>query len=142
MPYNHNVLGVSCMTTSEFWKSESEREGIDASDLMEDFYQSLAQEEKDSANQILQNKDQVLEMLKQYYEADPDTIEFLPVEVLEVRDAVVRISSRSNSTSFICRVNCNDSKVRWLKYTETHYSGSYMDPPDFDCSCEEINSLE
>jgi len=142
MPYNHPVLGVPCMTISEFWAYEAKKEGVDVEDIMEDYYSSLVQEEKDSANQILQNKDQVLEMLKQYYEADPEIIEFLPVEVLEVSDAVVRISSRSNSTSFTCKVNCNDNKVRWLKYSETHYGGSYMDPPDFDCNCEEVNSPE
>ena len=142
MPYNHSVLGVPCMTYSEFWAAEAEREGADVADVMEDYYSSIAQEEQDSANRLIQNPKEILEMLVQYYQLDPDIIEFLPVEVLEVRDAVVRISIRSNSTTFTCKVNCNDNKVRWLKYSETHYSGSYMDPPDFDCNCEEVNSPE
>lgn len=142
MPYVHPVLGVECQTLGEYWQSEAKREGREAADLMDDFYSEIAKEEENSRKQIMSDFPGCLKMLQDYYSPEYGDNDFYPLEVLEITDANVRISMRSNSTKIICKVKCSDDKDRWLEYSETQYSGSYMEPPDFDCNCRELLSNE
>jgi hypothetical protein len=123
------------MTTTEFWHSEAKRENVEVDEIMDDFYTSLEKDQVEAAQRLMQDKESILKMLKEYY-LECET--FIPVEVLEVLDAVVHYNYSSDRTSVTCRVMCNDGKERTLKYWEANYGGSYMEPPDFDCNCEEV----
>ncbi len=137
MTYIHPALGVPCLSTSEFWKIEAEKEGREVYDLMSDFYDDLASDEAAYCQAVADNKDGALERLQYYYEADGDDSP-LPTEVLEIWGVNVSFGMRKNKTSFCCKVKFNNNSVRNLRYSEVEYSGSYMEPPDFDCSCEEL----
>jgi hypothetical protein len=135
MPYTHPVLGVPCMTATEFWHAEAKAENVEVDQVMDDYYTSLAKEEEEAAIRLKNDKDSILKMLKEYY-LECET--FIPVEVKEVLDTMVRINHSSDRSSVTCRVMCNDGKERTLKYDECNYHGSYMEPPDFDCNCVEV----
>ena len=139
MPYIHRDLGVPCMTMNEFWASEAEREGKDAHELMCDFNSEIAKEEQRYKAEVMSDKAGALQKLVDYYDpAYCDDVEFTPVEVVDITNAFVSISMRSNTTEFTAIVKCSDGKTRTLEYTETEYSGSYMEPGDFDCNCREV----
>jgi hypothetical protein len=139
MPYIHRDLGVPCMTMNEFWASEAKREGKEAHELMNSFHDEIAQEEKRYKDEVLADKQGALQKLIDYYDpAYCDDVQFTPVEVVDIIDAFVSMSMRSNTTEFTAIVKCSDGKVRTLAYTETEYSGSYMEPGDFDCNCREV----
>jgi hypothetical protein len=137
MTYIHSALGVPCISTSEFWKIEADKEGREVCDLMSDFYDDLRNDEDAYRQSVIDNKDGALERLQYYYEGDDDA-STIPTEVLEIWDANVSFGMRKNKTSFCCKVKFNDNSVRSLRYSEVEYSGSYMEPPDFYSSCEEL----
>lgn len=135
MPYIHPDLGVPCMTVSEFWASESKFSGKEISETMEEYYTSIAEDEDRSAKDLMNNKSEVLSFLQNYYHPDFEEVEFLPVEVIDVFDVSVRYTPKKSMTSFKAYISCNDGKFRTVEYFETSWSGSYMDPPDFECEC-------
>lgn len=138
MPYTHPILGVECQTIIEFWHNEAKKENKEVGELMDDFYSQLAEEDERQRQDIISDLPGALARLKEYYDPDYIDITFTPVEVLKISDAVVKNTMRSSSSSFIAKVKCSDNQERWLKYSETHYSGSYMEPPDSDWECVEL----
>ena len=137
MPYIHPSLGVTCLSTSEFWKIEADKEGKEVCDLMSDFYDDLRNSEDAYRQSVIDNKDGALERLQYYYEGDDDGSP-IPTEVLEIWDVNVSFGMGKNKTSFCCKAKFSDNSVRNLQYSEVECGGSYMDPPDFDCSCQEL----
>jgi hypothetical protein len=136
MPYTHPTLGVPCLTLSEFWTQEADRDGITVDQAMDNYYSTLAEEQERSRQELLNNKAEALKTLQEYYAADE--WEWMPVEIVEMMDATVSLGMSKNKNSFTANVRCSDGKVRMLQYSETHYAGSYWEPPDFDCSCQEV----
>ncbi len=141
MPYNHPVLGVPCITVNEFWNIEAQKEGRKPCDLIDDFYSELAKDEELTRQNIIADKQGALDSLRKYYDPDYcDDITFMPVEVINIIDANVSIGMRKSTVTFRAIVKCDDSKTRTLEYTEYEYAGSYMEPPDFECDCVEIET--
>ena len=139
MPYIHPILGVPVMTTSEFWAEEGERLGRHPIDLANEHYFELEKEDMRASQAIMRDTVGALEKLKSYYDPEYcDDLTFLPLEVLEIIDARVHSGMKKATTTFVAVVNCSDGKVRTLEYTECDYYGSYMEPPEFDCSCQEV----
>ena len=138
MPYIHPVLGVSCMTTSEFWAAEAKSENKPVDEVMEDYYTSIEDDRKRVISELKADKVGALKMLVDYYTADE--YDFLPVEVLEITEAGYNYGTRGNVTSITVVANCSDNQIRTLKYTESYTGGSYMEPPDFDCNCQVIEN--
>ena len=103
---------------------------------MDEFYGSLAKEEAESAKQLMNNPNDALTKLKEYYNPEYVDSDFQPVEVISMIDAFVSIGMRKCSTEFVAKVKCSDGVDRYMEYTETEYSGSFYDPPDFDCECK------
>jgi|LauGreDrversion4_2_1035121.scaffolds.fasta_scaffold59716_5 hypothetical protein len=139
MPYNHPVLGVPVMTTGEFWVSEAKKEGKEASEIMGDFYDEIAQDCANAEESLKNNFSAIFEMLKGHYDVDPECSEFEPVEVLSVEMTKVNYSFSKDSTSFIAMVKCADGLKRLVQYSQTSYHGSYMEPPDFDSDCRVLS---
>lgn len=139
MPYIHPDLGVSVMTMGEFWASEAKKEGKEAAEIMGDFYDEMAQDCIREQERLKNHPEELLAMLKDYYEADPESSEFQPVEILTVDTVSVIFGFSKDKTEFTAEVKCSDGKVRTLEYTQTCYAGSYMEPPDFDCNCVVID---
>lgn len=138
MPYTHPDLGVPCMTVTEFWQAEAAKENRDVGDLIGDFYTEIANDEKSAVQEIHNNPDVALTMLKDYYSADPECSTFQPIQIIDLIDVKVAYGMSRSTTSFTAIVICDDGVTRKLAYTETHYAGSYMDPPDFDYNCVEV----
>lgn len=139
MPYNHPVLGVPVMTMGEFWASEAKKEGKEVAEIMGDFYDEITQDCTREENRLKNNPAELFAMLKDYYDADPECSEFEPVEVLSVEMTKVDFSYSKDSTSFIALVKCADNLNRLVKYSQTSYHGSYMEPPDFDADCKVLS---
>ena len=139
MPYNHPDLGVPCMTLGEFWASEAKKEGKEVGEIMGDFYDEIAQDCAKAEDSLKSNFSAILEMLKEYYDADPESSEFEPIEVISVEMTKINYSFSKDTTSFIALVNCADNLKRLVKYSQTSYHGSYMEPPDFDSTCQVIS---
>ena len=137
MTYIHPVLGVPCLSTSEFWKIEGEKEGREAYEVMSDFYDDLAADEEAYCQSLISNKEDALERIKYCYEEDDESPS--PTEVLEIWNVDASFGARRSKTSFKCKVRFSDDSIRNLDYNESEYSGSYLEPPDFDCSCEELS---
>jgi hypothetical protein len=141
MPYKH-PNGTTCMTVGEFWAAEAEKEGKQVHEVMDEFYGSLAKEEVDSANRLMNNLDEALGMLNQYYDPEYVDIEFQPISIIKMIDASVSIGMRKCSTKFVAKVKCSDGVDRYIEYSQSEYSGSFYDPPDFDCECKVLpNSM-
>ena len=138
MPYIHNDLGVPCMTQSEFWNSLARQEGKDSWEVIEDFYSEIADDQTRSANELLNDKSQVLKMLLEYYNSEYGDVDFIPTEVEKVIDASVSYSIKKSVTNVTAIVKCNDGKTRTVECLETYWSGSYMDPPEYECECRVI----
>lgn len=138
MPRIHPQLGVPCMTVSEFWKLEAEKENRDAADLISDFQAEIAADEERSKAAIENDKDSALERLKEYYSPLYCDSTFQPTKVVDIRDVYVSYGYSKSTTAFTATVECDDGVTRNLRYSESEYSGSYMEPPDFDCECKEI----
>jgi hypothetical protein len=135
----HPALGVPVMTTSEFWKCEAEKEKRESADLIGDFYKDISADQYAATQEIINNTDIALNSLKEYYNpVYGDLVTFQPVQIVDIYNVSVRYNMRSSTTSFTAIVLCDDCVTRTLAYTETHYSGSYYDPPDYDNSCIEL----
>ena len=141
MPYKH-PNGTTCMTIGEFWADEAKREGKEPFEVMDEFYTSLAIEEVTAKNQLMNNPNDALSKLKEYYNPEYVDSDFQPVEVIEMIEAFVNIGMRKCSTEFVAKVKCSDNVDRYMEYSETEYSGSFYEPPDFDCDCKVLpNSM-
>lgn len=140
MPYVHSDLGVPCVTQAEFWAQESRNTGREIPELMSDYYDDLANEEKLEEQRVMEDYKGNLQRLQEYYHPDYlEEVTFHPINILEMIFAKVSFGVKKSSTTFRAKVNCSDGSNRLLEYTETSYSGSYMDPPDWDCDCVEIS---
>lgn len=139
MPYNHPVLGVPVMTMGEFWASEAKKEGKDTAEIMGDFYDEMAQDCIREQERLKNHPEELLAMLKDYCEADPEASEFQPVEILTVDTVSVSFGFSKDTTEFTVEVKCSDGKVRTLEYSQTCYAGTLLDPPDFDSNCVVID---
>lgn len=139
MPYIHNDLGVPCMTITEFFAAEAKKEQKNVEDIMSEYYDSIEADQESARQDIINNHEMVLKMLQDYY--DPvynDEVTWIPTEIIRVIDASVRYSYSKSSTTVTVEVKCSDDKIRLLEYSEWQYSGSYMEPPDFESNCVEI----
>jgi hypothetical protein len=140
MPYKHSILGVDCMTLAEFWDSEAKGAGKEPAEIMSDFYDDIRADQEAEAAKIKSDKSGALKALQEYYDPvyfEPERPPFEILDVINIIEASCKYNYSSSTTSFTALVQCND-RQRYVKYTESNYSGSYMEPPDYDISCEEI----
>ena len=123
--------------------SHTEEVGInilmEAMNKLQNSLQDVAENEK---KEILKDKQEALEKLKDYYNPEYiNVVTFEPIEILEMLDADVHFGVKKNEISFTAKVRCSD-KIRILKYSETEFSYGYMDPPEFDFKCIEIENIK
>jgi len=129
------------MTVDDFWASEAKKEGKEIGEVIENFYDEMARECVEAEKSLKGNFSEVLQMLRDYYDIDPECSEFEPIEVLSVEMVKVNYSFKKDSISLIATVKCADGLNRLIQYHQTSYHGSYMEPPDFDSDCRVIRTL-
>lgn len=141
MPYKHPDLGVECMTLGEFWSAEAKQAGKEPAEVMCDFYDDIASEQEAENDRVKKDKSGALIALQEYYHPNyflPDLPPFEVEEVIDIVEASCKFGYREDVSSFTALVKCSD-KTRYLRYIAAHYSGSYMEPPEHDVTCEEID---
>ena len=137
MSYKHRILGVECLTANELVLKDAHERNCSAIDVMNEMLNDVVQSQESERIRILADKADAFEKLEDYYNPEYCDTTFQPVQILEMLYAEVHFSVRKNVTSFTAKVLCSDV-TRILKYTETQYAGTYIDPPDFDYNCVEV----
>ncbi len=135
MPYIHPDLHVPCMTQAEFWNSVAVSEGKKTEEVIENYYGEIADEEDRARKELMENRSEVMRMLLEYYDPKYGDLDWVPTNLVEVVDATVRFSAKKSMTTVKAIINCSDARTRLVEYSECNWSGSYLDPPDFECNC-------
>jgi len=138
MPYIHPVYGVPCTAVSGFFAHEAKMAGKEIGEIMEGFYQDVADDREHGRKEFIKNRDNALRKLVEFYAADKER-NFFPVSVLEVTRAHILTGYRMSKMTFAARVKCDDGKERILEYSEASQSGSIYEMKDFQCECREID---
>jgi predicted ribosome quality control (RQC) complex YloA/Tae2 family protein len=154
MPKIDPITGCTVMTQAEFWASEAKREGKGrcGGDLMQDFYEEMAAEEraeedrlkdperaKEEFNREIQvtreSGQETLDWLKKRgEEPDPGEVTManfpLVESVLEVLEAEYSGGFRGSKVSITARCLRSGGVEDVLEMAMEYFSGSRIDPPD------------
>lgn len=143
MPYIHKN-GCTCMTMTEFLAGEGKREGKTGAEVWDDIVQDLNDDSKESEQRYLDNPEWLLEEFKKECELTADCYEEgkfpIPVEIIKVESAKVSQNLRSSSSLVVLIAKCKDGKVRRAKWSSSHWSGTFYDPPEEDADIEWENA--
>lgn len=139
MPKIDPVTGCPVMTMAEFWNSEAENEGKgrSGSELQEDFYTDLANEQHQEEDRLRKPEIAQEHILRAWKE----TVEYLgeeetsqvsaPVAVLEVLETRVGYNFRESTQMIRARCRCENGSERIFKLDAYHDAGTRLDPPDY-----------
>lgn len=136
MPKIDPITGCSVMTLPEFIIGEAKKEGKEPHELMDEMYEEIASDQRNEEARLKTDFDGVLKLLLEDVDAAPEFYTFKPEKVIEVCDAKVSYKFRSNQTMVIARVACSDGKERFATCTASSSSGSFYEPPDYECLVE------
>lgn len=140
MPKIDPITGCTVQTLPEFWAGEAEREGKGRSggDLMAEFFDDLdadCRREEARLSEPAAALDYLQAKVREWNGLDPDLRPVpLPVVVDVVESVTVTQSFRSSSTSLTAIVRTAGRRWYRLDVSEEHWSGSFYEPPDYDCN--------
>jgi len=138
MPKIDPHTGCVVMTQGEFWAAEaaSEGRGREAHELVEEFYADMDADLKAEEDR-LRDPTVALEQLRRVCQEvlDSDESIEMPLVVLEVLEAKVSCSFRSNSSYIRARAQHKNGEGV-ITMTETSFSGSWSEPPDYEVNVE------
>jgi hypothetical protein len=144
MPRIDPITGCSVMTNQEFWEAEAQREGREAHELQQDFFDEMDKEITEQEN-VLRNPAEALKFLDSLVKNWNDGIDevdrdiFVPgglVMVESIEEVKICQSFRSSSAHMVARVLFSDGIVRKVRATSSYYDGSFYEPPDYDLNLE------
>lgn len=135
MPYTH-ANGCSVMTPAEFWAHEAQASGKTAAALMEEFYSEVDSSNKNQEKR-LSDPEEAFAFMNEIWIADAEVNEFNLCAVLAVR-SVSCTGTVNTSCSVTADVLCSDGRARRIVAWESHWAGTFYEPPDCDFGCEQI----
>lgn len=140
MPRKDPITGVMVMTMGEFFNAEADREGKGRSgsevmmDMFDEIEQSYRAEEKSWRNDPAGLLEKLQQEIKEYNAADPESEQYpIPASIVEILELKVDGSFKTSTFSVRARCTRDDGTTGILIFSSSQYSGSMIDPPDYDC---------
>lgn len=139
MPHKDPATGVPVLSTLEFFAKTAEYEGKEVGEVMDDFFADMEKARLEDQERL---REHVLEFAQAMYDDETlhgcdwygddwkpysFTLESLvKVEVCEL-DAGLR---RDSHQKVVFLAACSDGKIRRVTAKASHYSGTWLEPPE------------
>lgn len=140
MPKQDPITGCMVLTQAEFWQGEAEREGNGrtAGELQAEMYEDMAADEERCSEEMRNDPEGALKVIKEYLDADPETCEddfgFTSADItgVEIEDAKYGGGFGGSSREIRAKLTMVDGSTRTVEWGEETTYDTRINPGDYD----------
>lgn len=139
MPYKDPITGCQVLSMTDFVAQQAEHEGIEPYQVMDDVYQSMANDEQNEQERLKIPENAAELLIPAVQEIYNEWVQFPDndeppriVRVIAVTNTKVKYSFSSYKIELTAIALATNNKTYTYKYEESHYHGTRLDPPEHE----------